>query len=107
MSFTYDLKIAKNTAEVVDRLLTVQVAESGGGSALVDVPINPILYNAARAAQGDEPLTYLAAKAILENVEPGGSAVLSCGLMISPFMREEVDGCFGIAGMARAIALGA
>ncbi len=107
MAFPYDLKVARNTAEVIDRLMTVQVAESGGGSALVDVPINPILYNAARAAQGDEPLTYLAAKAILENVEPGGSAVLSCGLMISPFMREEVDGCFGIAGMARAIALGA
>lgn len=107
MGFEYDLKIAKNVAEVIDRLMTVQIAESGGGSALVDTPINPILYNAARAAQGDEPLTYLAAKAILENVEPGGSVVLSCGLMISPFMREEVDGCFGIAAMARAIALGA
>lgn len=107
MELEYDLSLAKNTAEVVDRLITVQVAESGGGAAKINAPINPLLYNAARKAQNDEPLTYLAAKAILENVKPGGAAVLSCGLMIAPYMREEVDGTFGIAGLARAIAIGA
>lgn len=106
MELEYDLSLAKNISEVVDRLITVQVAESGGGAAKINAPINPLLYNAARKAQNDEPLTYLAAKAILENVKPGGAVVLSAGLLITPYMREEVDGTFGIAGLARAIAIG-
>lgn len=107
MEFEYDLSLAKNIAEVVDRLITVQIAGSGGGSAKTSAPINPILYNAARKAQNDEPLTYLAAKTFLENVKPGGAVVLSAGLMIAPFMREEVDGAMGIAGLARALVVGA
>ena len=107
MSLEYDLEMAETVGEIVDRLITVQIAGAGGGAAKTTKPICPQLYEAARAAQGDKALTYLAAKALVENLQPRDSVVLSAGLMIAPAMREEVDGVLGIVGLARALVVGA
>ncbi|MDR3294293.1 MAG: DUF4392 domain-containing protein [Clostridiales Family XIII bacterium] len=106
MALEYDIELAETVGEIVDRLITVQIAGAGGGAAKTAKPICPQLYDAARAAQGDKALTFLAAKAIMENVQPRDTVALSAGLMIAPSMREEVDGVLGIVGLARAVALG-
>jgi hypothetical protein len=65
-----------------------------------------LLYEAARAKQG-APLTYLAAKGLMENVKKGDYVVLLSGAGISPWLEwGETDGPTGIASLARALSLG-
>jgi D-glutamate cyclase len=99
-----DFELARAVGEVVDRLVTVQVANSGGGSVHLQAPINAQIYQAARDAQG-EPLTYKAARVLLESIRPGDSVVLTSGFFVPPFMEVEVDGNFGVAALARSLVI--
>lgn len=100
----FDFDLARAVGEVVDRLVTVQVANSGGGSVHILAPINHLIYRAARSAQV-EPLTYLAGRTLLESVQLGDAVVLTSGFFVPPFMEIEVDGNFGIAALARALVI--
>ncbi len=63
-------------------------------------------YEAARAKQG-APLTYLAAKGLVESVKEGDYVLLLSGAGISPFLEYgETDGPNGIASLARAVSFG-
>jgi hypothetical protein len=65
-----------------------------------------LLYEAARAKQG-APLTYLAAKGLLDNVKKGDYVILLSGAGISPWLEwGETDGPTGIASLARALSFG-
>ena len=64
------------------------------------------LYEAAREKLG-APLTYLAAKGLIENVKQGDYVILLSGAGISPWLEwGETDGPTGIASLARAVSFG-
>jgi hypothetical protein len=88
--------------EYIDRVVNVEMLEH-------DYPRRGrthLLYEAARAKQG-APLTYLAAKGLLESVKSGDYVVLLAGAGISPWMEwGETDGPTGIASLARALSFG-
>jgi hypothetical protein len=88
--------------EYVDRIVNVEMLEH-------DYPRRGrthLLYEAARARQG-APLTYLAAKGLIENVKKGDYVVLLSGAGISPWLEwGETDGPTGIASLARALSFG-
>jgi len=102
---TFDLKLLDALGAVIDRLITVQIYLSGGGSAFSPVPITHLLYDAARKNVG-APLTSLAARALLEKLEPGDRVILSSGFIVPPWMVPEADGPIGIMALARALDLG-
>jgi len=65
-----------------------------------------LLYEAARAKQG-APLTYLAAKGLIENVKKDDYVLLLSGAGISPWLEwGETDGPTGIASLARSLSFG-
>lgn len=65
-----------------------------------------LLYEAARAKQG-APLTYLAAKGLVENVKEDDYVILLSGAGISPWLEYgETDSPTGIASLARALSFG-
>lgn len=88
--------------EYVDRIVNVEMLEH-------DYPRRGrthLLYDAARAKQG-APLTYLAAKGLIENVKKGDYVILLSGAGISPWLEwGETDGPTGIASLARALSFG-
>ena len=88
--------------EYVDRIVNVEMLEH-------DYPRRGrthLLYEAARARQG-APLTYLAAKGLLEKVKSGDYVILLSGAGISPWLEwGETDGPTGIASLARALSFG-
>ncbi len=62
------------------------------------------LYAAAREAQGNEPLTYLAAKRLMETVKKGDTVFVITGTGIDQWVPEgESDGPIGCAALARAL----
>ena len=65
-----------------------------------------LLYETARAKQG-APLTYLAAKGLVDNVKKDDYVILLSGAGVSPWLEwGETDGPTGIASLARAISFG-
>lgn len=65
-----------------------------------------LLYEAARAKQG-APLTYLAAKGLIENVKKDDYVVLLSGTGPSPWLEYGGnDGPTGVASLARALSFG-
>src|SRR6266545_1418916 len=102
---TFDLKLLDALGAVIDRLITVQIYLSGGGSAFSPTPITHLLYDAARK-NVDGPLTSLAARALLEKLQPGDRVILSSGFIVPPWMVPESDGPIGIMALARALDLG-
>jgi hypothetical protein len=88
--------------EYVDRIVNVEMLEH-------DYPRRGrthLLYEAARAKQG-APLTYLAAKGLIEKVKKGDYVILLSGAGISPWLEwGETDGPTGIASLARALSFG-
>jgi hypothetical protein len=88
--------------EYVDRIVNVEMLEH-------DYPRRGrthLLYEAARARQG-APLTYLAAKGLIEKVKSGDYVILLSGAGISPWLEwGETDGPTGIASLARALSFG-
>ncbi|MBI2468622.1 MAG: DUF4392 domain-containing protein [Candidatus Rokubacteria bacterium] len=75
---------------------------SGGAAALTSRNITKELYEAARSLQG-EPLTYLAARALLERVSPRRPVLVCAGFCDPPSMIDEADGPLGAALLARSL----
>jgi hypothetical protein len=98
-------ELAYNLGEVVDRLISVQYFMSGGGSALTRKPVTGVLYEAAREKAG-APLSYLAAKALADNVKRGDTVFITTGLVAPPYMIAEGDGPIAAATLARAVDVG-
>ncbi len=94
----------KNIAEIIDRLITVQLCSSGGGAHYTQKPVTQELYSAARQKFPD-PLTYTAALGLLERVQPGDKVLIATGFIVAPWMRPEVDGPIGGASLARALSI--
>lgn len=96
-------RLARNVGEVVDHFLTAPYCVSGGPSAFAERPIIFRLHAAARKLTGDMPLTYAAARALMQRVPQGGRLVIGTGFVVPPFMRLEGDGPIGTASLARAM----
>lgn len=86
-----------NLAESIDRLLTIDITGRG---------VIAGLYNAARREQGGQPLTYLAARTLVEQVKKGDRVIIATGMVIQPWRCPEQDGPVGAATLARALVLG-
>jgi hypothetical protein len=89
----------RNFGEVVDRLVTLPIFV---GSTLAGRPIVLELYDAARAKFG-EPLTFLATDLILKSIKHGGTAILTTGFIVPPWLRAETDGPIGALTLSRAL----
>lgn len=97
-----DLELCKIVGESVDRIISAQVFMSGGAAGLTTRNVTKELYEAARELQG-EPLTYLAARALLERVSPRRTVLICAGFFDPPSMIDEADGPLGAALMARSL----
>jgi hypothetical protein len=98
-------RIARNLGEVVDHFLSVPFCVSGGPSVFAEKPLIGHLYRAARALTNDLPLSYSAARALLERVPRGGRVIIGTGFTVPPYLRPEGDGPIGAPFLARALAL--
>ncbi len=88
-------------AENVDRLATVEMRMSDYSRGVIAK-----LHNAAREAQGGEPLSLLAARFILQHLGPGKTVLLTTGAGDPRFLPAgETDGPPGLVGLAMAIHL--
>ena len=95
------------TCHNIDRLITVEMRAGRG-----EIPRGVIhrLYDAARAAQGDHSLTFLAADGLRRALNRGDHVLVVTGAGTPPWLPfGETDGPPGAAAVARAldIALGA
>jgi hypothetical protein len=85
--------------ETIDRLMTLEFRAINAGM------LQP-LYDAAREQAGG-PLCQAAAKRLIEAIKPRDAVVLATGAGGPPWLfRGETDGPLGLAGLARALALG-
>src|SRR3990172_3146239 len=98
-------ELSYNLGDVVDRLISVQYFLSGGGSALTQKPVTGVLYEAVREKAGG-PLSYLAARALADNVGRGDTVIITTGLIAPPYMVAEGDGPIAAATLARAVDVG-
>jgi hypothetical protein len=65
------------------------------------------LYDAARAAQGDVPLTFLAADGLRRAINRGDHVLVVTGAGSAPWLpKGETDGPPGAAAIARALETG-
>ncbi|MCQ9208817.1 MAG: DUF4392 domain-containing protein, partial [Omnitrophica bacterium] len=97
-----DLKIFANGVDQV-----VRIPIGGKFYKWEKVPLIDTLYNAARKkTPNSNPLSYEAAKGIMENVKKGSVAFLLTGWYLPHFMSGETDGPPGAAALARALDLG-
>lgn len=105
---TPDFELCRAVGESADRLVTSQIFMSGGGADPTVRNLNQYLYDAAFALQG-APLSYLAAKGLVERVKPRDTVIICCGFFDPPSMITEGDGPIGavLLGRALAAALGA
>ena len=90
-------------ADYIDRLINTEMrAISGSIPRGVTYP----LFEAARKAQGDVPLTYLAAKCLVDNLKAGDSVIIATGAGDPVALPHgETDGPLGAAALARTIDL--
>jgi hypothetical protein len=98
----HDIELCMAVGESADRLLSAQVFMSGGSAEVTNRNITKELYEAARQLQG-EPLTSLAAKALLQQIKPGDIVVFASGFFDPPSMVDEGDGPIGAALLARSM----
>ncbi len=98
-------KVASGVGEVADHFLSVPFCTSGGPAVYADKPIIGALYGAARKRNNDLPLSYSAAKALLQRVPIGGRVLIGTGFIVPPVLRAEGDGPIGAPFLARALAL--
>lgn len=97
-----DLALCRIVGESADRLVSTQIYGSGGAAALTNRNLTMDLYNAARELHG-EPLTYLAARGLIERVKPRDVVLISTGFFDPPSMIDESDGPVGAVHLARAL----
>jgi len=94
--------VAEIIAEYIDKIANVEMLDDTQSRR----NRTHLLYEAARAKQG-APLTYLAAKGLVENVKKGDYVILLAGAGISPWLEwGETDAPTGIASLARALSFG-
>jgi hypothetical protein len=99
------LEQAKVVADGIDRLITAPIGAKFFGR--TEYPYVRLMYEAARAkAKDNDPLTYIAAKGLIDNVKPGDSVIILTGWYLPMYMQGETDGPPGAAGIARAIDFG-
>ncbi|MCZ7569821.1 MAG: DUF4392 domain-containing protein [Ardenticatenaceae bacterium] len=82
--------------ESVDRFLSIDITGRG---------IVRQLYAAAREKQ-EGPLSFLAARALLNRVGPRDVVLISTGMPVGPWQMGEQDGPVGAATLARSLVLG-
>ena len=98
-------KDIKYAADGIDRLVCAPVGYKFLGKS--DYPLIHLLYEAARKkSKSDDPLTYQAAKGLVDHVKPGGTVIFLTGWYLPAYMYGENDGPPGCAGLARAINYG-
>lgn len=68
-------------------------------------PIIGTLYRAARRSVGDTPLTYAAARALMDRVPVGVPALIGTGFIVPPYLRLKGDGPIGTPFLAGALAV--
>jgi hypothetical protein len=97
-----DIKFA---ADGIDRLICAPIGAKFFRR--TEYPLIDLLYEAARkkSSTGD-PLTYQAAKGLVERVKPGDPVIFLTGWYLPMYMIGENDGPPGSAGLARAINFG-
>ena len=87
--------------DCIDRLCTVEIRPRAN----LPRGVTRRLYEAARSAQGDRPLSYLAATALQRYVRPGDHVLFVTGAGGPPYLPHgETDGPLGAVGLARAVA---
>jgi len=87
-------------AEYIDRLCTIEIKPGAGP---IPRGVTRQLYDAARKKQG-KPLSYLAAKTLIDSLKDGGWAFIVTGAGGPPILPVgEVDGLLGAASVARAL----
>lgn len=80
--------------EMIDKIMSQDLSLRGAISKL---------YDASRALTGEAPLSYAAARALIENIRPGDTVFFLTGLLVrSAFTADiaESDGPIGIAVLA-------
>ncbi len=91
------------TCEYLDRAVNLEMRFGEG----LPRGVTHRLYDAARAAQGDEPLTFLAAEGLRQRVARGDHVLIVTGAGAPPWLPNgETDGPPGAAALARALELG-
>ncbi|WP_247730312.1 glutamate cyclase domain-containing protein [Halovivax limisalsi] len=86
------------SGEIIDQVIGIEARPNG-------LPTVHPLYEAAREL-GDEAMTYSAATALLDAVEPGDTVLITYGANVPPwYPRGETDGPYGAAALARTLAL--
>ncbi|MDI7247537.1 MAG: DUF4392 domain-containing protein [Bacillota bacterium] len=93
----------KLTAEEIERLITTSMGAKF--FRIAEHPIIRIMYEAAREKAGGDPITFLAAKRLVDVIKPGDVVFISTGFMIANYMEGEIDGPLGAAALARALSL--
>ena len=97
-----DIKFA---ADGIDRLVCAPIGAKFFRR--TEYPLIHLLYEAARKnSDTGDPLTYQAAKGIVDRVKPGDVVIFLTGWYLPMFMIGENDGPPGCAGLARAINFG-
>ncbi len=92
------------TCHYIDRLVTIEMRAGKG-----EIPRGVIhkLYDAARAGQGDKPLTFLAADGLRKALKRGDHVLVVTGAGTPPWLPfGETDGPLGAAAIARALDIG-
>jgi len=90
------------TGDYIDQLITVEMRNR----AMPRGMMRP-LYSAARAAQGNRPLSLLAAEVLAERVHTGDRVAIVTGAGIPPLLpKGESDGPPGAAVLGRILQLG-
>jgi hypothetical protein len=93
----------RTTCEYIDRAVTLEMRPGKG----LPRGVTHRMYDAARAAQGDEPLTWLAAKALKDTLTKGDHVLVVSGFGWAPNLPAgETDGPPGAAAVARALDIG-
>jgi hypothetical protein len=94
--------MAEIVGEYIDKIVNVEMLDDNS----VRRNKTELLYQAARAKQG-APLTYLAAKGLIDNVKKDDYVILLAGAGISPWLEwGETDSPTGIASLARSLSFG-
>jgi hypothetical protein len=97
-----DIKFA---ADEIDRLVCAPIGYKFLGK--TDYPLIHLLYEAARKkSNSEDPLTYQAAKGLVDRVKPGDNVIFITGWYLPAYMYTENDGPPGCAGLGRAINYG-
>lgn len=86
----------RKLGDSIDKLISIEITGRG---------IIGQLYDAARAAQGGEPMTMRVAQALLDRVKQKDVVVIVTGLPTFPWNVPEQDGPVAAATLARALVL--